>query len=324
MMYSSSLLAQLVEMGLADNTDALAQMLAQKLSSEQHGDFDKWATALAALPKITPSDIDLTQAAITVGQQADVDASQYTSLSDLLHTFHPWRKGPFKLFDIFIDTEWRSDLKWDRLLPHIAPLSGRRVLDIGCGSGYHCWRMRGAGADFVLGVDPTLMFVMQYFVLQHFIQDWRVAVLPLGIDELSAVKPCFDTVFSMGLLYHRRDPLAHLQQLKRYLAKDGELVLETLVIEPQHGDVLVPEGRYAQMRNVWSIPSVATLSQWLAQAGYRHIRCVDVTPTTSEEQRVTPWMQFQSLADFLDPDDSSKTIEGYPAPLRAMMLANSG
>ena len=99
-------------------------------------------------------------------------------------------------------------------------------------------------------------------------------------------------------------------------------MLETLVIEGREGEVLIPEGRYAKMRNVWYIPSVRTLEDDLRQAGWENVRCIDVTPTTADEQRTTHWMTFESLKDFLDPNDVSKTIEGYPAPIRGVIIAN--
>ena len=321
-MYPATLFEQLSQLGLDDWLPELKQHLAHRLSSDYHGDFPKWQTALQALPGIQPSKIDLNAATIQVGVRDDLTPAQHDELLALCRAFHPWRKGPFDLFGIHIDTEWRSDWKWNRLKDHITPLIGRRVLDIGCGSGYHCWRMRGAGADFVLGIDPTLVFVMQFLLLQHYIHDQQVQVLPLGIDEFDPNSQCFDTVFSMGLLYHRRDPQQHLAECARCLRAGGELILETLVIDEKEGEVLIPEGRYAQMRNVWAIPSVNTLAQWMEQAGYRDVRCVDVNQTSTQEQRRTPWMTFQSLADYLDPADPNKTIEGYPAPRRAIMLAS--
>lgn len=320
-MYTQHLFDQLTEIGLSQWGRKLEPILSKRLSATYHGDFDKWQAALSLLPDAIPSVVSLDQAAIEVGIEADLDAAQHDLLLKQLKQFHPWRKGPFNLFGHQLDTEWRSDWKWDRLVKDIAPLSGRKVLDIGCGSGYHCWRMRGAAADFVLGIDPTMLFVMQYFVIQQYIQDYHVAVLPLGIDDLPVELNCFDSVFSMGLLYHRRDPVVHLKELKNCLRDEGELVLETLVIDEQYGDELIPEGRYAQMRNVWSIPSIKTLEIWLKQAGFNKVRCIDVSVTSIEEQRSTEWMQFQSLADFLDPTDHSKTIEGYPAPMRAILLA---
>ena len=59
----------------------------------------------------------------------------------------------------------------------------------------------------------------------------------------------------------------------------------------------------------------------LRKLGYREAQLVDVTATTPQEQRSTPWMRFQSLPDFLDPDNIDKSIEGYPAPKRAILVA---
>jgi tRNA (mo5U34)-methyltransferase len=258
---------------------------------------------------------------VRIGEASDINDEQRQALVEQLRQLHPWRKGPFELFGIHINTEWRSDWKWDRLKDHITPLTGRNVLDVGCGNGYHCWRMLGAGADNVVGIDPTPLFSMQYQVMQHYIQSDRLIVLPLGIDDVPAKLEAFDTVFSMGVLYHRRSPLDHILQLRDCLVAGGELVLETLVIEGGENDVLVPEDRYARMGNVWFIPSTAMLVRWCQRCGLKNIRIVDVNKTSVEEQRTTEWMSFQSLSDFLDPDDANKSIEGYPAPRRAILLA---
>jgi len=125
----------------------------------------------------------------------------------------------------------------------------------------------------------------------------------------------------MGVLYHRRSPLDHLYELRACLRSGGELVLETLVIEGEEGTVLMPEGRYAKMRNVWFFPSIATMELWLRRCDFKDVRCVDVSTTSLDEQRATQWMTFESLADFLDPDDRTKTIEGHPAPMRAVFTA---
>jgi tRNA (mo5U34)-methyltransferase len=312
---------QLRALGLSHWLPELHTLLQQRLAPEFHGDFSKWQAALQHLPAVIPSTIDLDSATLRVGQASDLTAEQYALLEQTLRQLHPWRKGPFDLFGIHIDTEWRSDWKWDRLKHHISPLTNRAVLDIGCGSGYHCWRMRGAGARFVLGIDPTLLFVMQFNAVQSYVRDPQVQVLPLGMEDMPLDMRCFDTVFSMGLLYHRREPQQHLLELKDCLRAGGELVLETLVIDERHGEVLIPDGRYAQMRNVWAIPSVPTLIGWLQQSGFADVRCVDVTRTSTDEQRRTDWMQFQSLSDYLDPHDPTKTVEGYPAPTRAICIA---
>jgi len=83
----------------------------------------------------------------------------------------------------------------------------------------------------------------------------------------------------------------------------------------------MPPGRYAKMRNVWFLPSIAVMTLWLQRCGFTEIACVDVSSTSFEEQRSTEWMRFESLADFLDPNDRSKTAEGHPAPVRAIFTA---
>jgi len=305
---------------LAPFLDPLRQCL-QGLAPDQHGDFARWQQAVADLPTVAISSLELNQGTVRVGQATDCDDATRASIEASLRGLHPWRKGPFEVCGVQIDTEWRSDWKWDRLQPHIAPLQGRNVLDIGCGSGYHLWRMLGAGAAMTVGVDPSLLFQLQFRAIEHFTGQQPVYHLPIGIEHLPAEMRAFDTVFSMGVLYHRRSPFDHLMELRDLLRPGGQLVLETLVVEGEVGQVLVPDGRYARMGNVWFLPSVPTLLHWLQKVRFRNVRCVDVTATTVAEQRATDWMTFQSLADFLDPADASRTIEGYPGPRRAIVLA---
>ncbi|MBF2055236.1 MAG: tRNA 5-methoxyuridine(34)/uridine 5-oxyacetic acid(34) synthase CmoB [Candidatus Sericytochromatia bacterium] len=262
------------------------------------------------------------QQAVVLGQPGDLDASQRRHLELVLRQLMPWRKGPYQLADLSIDTEWRSDWKWERVLPHLQPLKDRLVLDVGAGNGYHLWRMHGAGGRLALGIDPYPLFFAQFRALHHFCPLPQVQLLPLGIDELP-LQPAFDTVFSMGVLYHRRDPLHFLQQLKSLLRKDGELVLETLVVPGDDQTVLMPAERYARMRNVWMLPSVAALTRWLARTGFADIRLVDLNTTTTAEQRRTGWLNSESLAEALDPANPALTVEGYPAPCRAVLLARN-
>lgn len=318
----SSFLSNLEKTPLKPWLTHLSGQIEQGFDEARWGDLPDWRDALNELPDIKPSSINLNSSAIRIGTKEDCDDEVRHQLQKTLMKFHPWRKGPFELFGVEIDTEWRSDLKWNRVKDQIASLEDRLVLDVGCGSGYHCWRMEGAGARLVMGIDPTVLYPMQYGVMQKYIQSDTTAVLPIGIDDVPQDLAMFDTVFSMGLLYHRRAPFDHLLQLQSLLRDGGELVLETLVIDGEMGDVLSPAGRYAKMPNVWFIPSVPTLEQWLRRLQFKNVRCIDVCATTSEEQRVTKWMGFQSLADFLDPADLTKTVEGYPAPKRAVILAD--
>ena len=301
--------------------NTLPQQLTNWQQQELHGEFSHWVKTLEALPETTPSELDLTEQ-VLVGNKSDISDGEYKRIENLLKKFKPWRKGPYHIHGLHIDTEWRSDFKWDRLTPHISDLKDRYILDIGCGSGYHLWRMRGAGAKFVVGVDPTQLFLMQFNAVQHFIKDPAVNLLPLGVEHLPELK-AFDTVFAMGVLYHRRSPIDFLYQLKAQLVKGGELVLETLVVDGDENTVLVPGERYAKMRNVWFLPSCDAMCAWLERCGFNNVRVVNTDITDVEEQRKTEWIDTESLQDFLDPNDNSKTIEGYPAPKRAIFIANT-
>ena len=290
------------------------------LSPARYGDLPRWREALGALPSLSATDIQLNSA--RVGVTGQISADSHAALQAALMGLHPWRKGPFELCGLHIDTEWRSDWKWDRLADAIAPLGGRRVLDVGCGNGYHCWRMLGAGAAEVIGIDPTPLFILQFKAVQHYLQQPGIHVLPMTLEAMPEHLPVFDTVFSMGVLYHRRDPMEHLMSLKAKLAPGGQLVLETLVIEGDADALLEPNGRYARMGNVWQLPSAGLAARWLKQAGFSEVKIVDVGATSLEEQRRTAWMTFHSLKEFLDPEDPTLTIEGFPAPRRAILIAN--
>jgi tRNA (mo5U34)-methyltransferase len=242
-------------------------------------------------------------------------------IRESLQALLPWRKGPFEVHGVGIDAEWRANLKWARISPHLSDLRDRRVLDVGCGNGYYALRMLGSGARWVLGADPTRLFSLQYRALRRFMPPQRFWLLPAPLEDVPLPPEGVDTVFSMGVLYHRRSPFDHLARLRRWLRAGGELVLETLVIEGGPREVLVPPARYARMRNVWFLPSVPALRDWLGRAGFDDVRCVDVTATTPREQRRTDWMPFDSLDKALDPSDSRRTLEGHPAPLRAVLLA---
>jgi tRNA (mo5U34)-methyltransferase len=276
--------------------------------------------ALAELPRLQQASAwEFGPAVRVIGS---CDAPSRTQLKATLSQLNPWRKGPFELFDIALDAEWRSDWKWARVTLHITPLVGRRVLDVGCGNGYYLWRMREAGACLVLGLDPAPLALAQFAVVRGYLPDLDVLMLPLASGDLAPIG-YFDTVFSMGVLYHRRAPLAHLRELRGALRVGGELVLETLVLVDGSSELLIPNARYCGMRNVWAVPAPDTVERWLEQTGFCDVRVVDVTPTTTDEQRATAWMPTHSLADFLDPHNCSRTIEGYAAPVRAVFTARA-
>ena len=301
--------------------DQLPQQLQQGFSVARYGDLPKWQRAIESLPALRTEHIYLDRG--RVGCSGEIDSADHDRLLAALQELHPWRKGPFELFGIHIDTEWRSDWKWQRVLPGLEDLQGRRVLDVGCGSGYHCWRMLGAGAQEVVGIDPTPLFNLQFAAIQHYLQQPDICVLPVAMEQVPRQLQAFDTVFSMGVLYHRRSPMDHLLELRDALCSGGQLVLETLVVDGDEDTVFVPPGRYARMGNVWYLPSTGALCRWLEKLGFIEPWVVDENPTTTDEQRATDWMRFHSLGNFLDPENKGKTLEGHPAPQRAIVVARA-
>ncbi len=277
--------------------------------------------ALQAMPRVRPTSSDVDCNRIRIGVPEDLSASQHAVLIDSLRRLMPWRKGPFDFFGTALDSEWDSSIKWNRLSGHLAPQHGRRVLDIGASCGYYMFRMAARQPALVLGIEPYPNFYAQFLALSRYLSLTQTHCLPLKLEELPPLKGCFDTVLCMGILYHRRSPLDTLLQIHQMMVPGGQLVLETLIIDGEGEMALFPQNRYAKMKNIFFIPSVACMFSWLERTGFDDIRCVDVSKTTLKEQRKTDWIDTESLSDFLDPHNPAKTVEGYPAPMRAMVLA---
>jgi len=294
-----------------------------RMSPGHHGDAQRWLEAINVLPDAVPGVIELGDT-VRIGDRTDLDPARSKALEDSLRALHPWRKGPFEFFGLHVDTEWRSDWKWQRLDAVLGDLEGARVLDVGAGNGYYGWRMLEAGAAFVLGVDPTILFNMQHRAASFYLRELtaRNVLLPLRFEELPP-GPAFDVAFSMGVLYHRRDPHEHIARLRSYLEPGGRVVVETLAVDDAHAPWLSPGERYARMRNVWCVPTPETVQRWLSECGFEDPTVISVERTSTDEQRTTDWMRFESLAEALDPDDSTRTIEGYPAPVRAIVTARA-
>ncbi len=306
---------QVTNTELSAGFNQLSTLTLDVIKNINQGDLPRWQQAYENLPNLTTELIDLRADAITVSGSCNDNQKQQLLTS--LETLIPWRKGPFSLFDVEIDAEWRSDMKWQRLLDSLPDLTYKTVLDVGCGNGYYLLKMAAYQPQVLLGIEPGILQHVQFWAVQKYAQT-MATMLPLKIQQVPKSFPYFDVVFSMGVLYHRKSPIEHIEHLKGLLKPKGELILETLVVEGDAQTCLVPGQRYAQMRNVWFLPSVEMLSQWLDRLGFKHTTVIDESYTTLTEQRATDWMRFHSLAEFLN-KDQSKTIEGHPPPRRVII-----
>ena len=231
----------------------------------------------------------------------------------------PWRKGPFQINDLFIDTEWQSQMKYNLLEPHFN-LKDKIVGDIGCNNGYYLFRMLTHEPKKLIGFDPSAIYYSQFQFINHFIKSDIVYEL-LGVEHVEFYEHKFDILFCLGVLYHRSDPVAMLKSLFKGLNKGGELILDTFMIDGEAEMCLTPKDRYSKIPNIYFVPTVNALTNWCYRAGFESIEVLEMVVTDHNEQRKTEWIDGQSLEDFLDPTDETKTVEGYPAPKRVYIKA---
>jgi tRNA (mo5U34)-methyltransferase len=267
--------------------------------------------------------VDSSSGAIQIGLPGEGAACR-DLVQDLIEQLHPWRKGPFQVGDTMIDAEWRSWMKWNRIAPHLPDLRGKTVADIGCNNGYYLFRLAALGARAVWGCDPTDRFFFQYSLLQVLVQEPRIFFEPFGVEDCTRLPMSFDLVLCLGVIYHRRDPLGMLEDIRRSLKKNGQAIIESIVMpevyfSDQQQQCLFVTDRYQMMRNVYFLPSASLLAAWMKRVGFSSVEILDDSQTTIEEQRSTPHARFLSLQDTLSPTDPTRTIEGFPAPRRAIV-----
>lgn len=253
----------------------------------------------------------------------EVDEQAKAKIHEIATDLIPWRKGPFKINDLDLDAEWRSNLKWKRIQERVGNLKDKVVLDIGCNNGYYMYQMLKDDPELVLGIDPVVHNMAQFEFINSLAKKENLKFELFGIEDLTNFKCLFDVVFSMGIIYHHRHPLEQLIDMRNCIKSEGTLILETIGIPGEGSYCLFPEDRYAKMRNVWFLPTLECLKNWLARTGFIDIEVLSVAETTTAEQRLSPWCPppFQSLEEFLDPQDPSKTVEGHPAPVRFCIKA---
>ena len=292
--------------------DQLRSILNNRIASFINPNTERFFQALDQLP----DQIDGGYNPLVEGIQLNDNVSE-----SLFRSLIPWRKGPFKFNNFTIDSEWQSNMKWDRFSSVFSELTNKQILDIGCGNGYYMFRMLEHQPKSVLGIDPSDLTYYQFHMIQHFVRARELNYLPITWNDLYPFNHYFDVVFCMGILYHHRSPQDLLRTIRDVMNPKGMLMFDTLIIDGNDDIALFPRDRYAKMPNVYFLPTVSCLKNMFFRAGFRTVDILSIDQTTSVEQRATDWTFGQSLSNFLDPENSLLTIEGYPAPKRIALVA---
>lgn len=274
--------------------------------------------ALNALPEFKTNTTIFDQKIVQIGDKNELDAEGHKALEEVLRVFRPWRKGPWNYFGTEIDTEWKSYMKLDRMMEKLVPgeLEGKRILDIGCNNLYYMYRLLTYNPEIIVGFDPIVRYYFHHLFNKRFVQSEKIQFEMLGIDHAGLFEGFFDYVFFMGILYHRRDPMGALKQVYDSLRVGGTLLMECCGIPGDDSTMLFPEGRYCNSPGYWFLPTWKAIESMLKRSGFENIETFYCFTLSNDEQRKTEWIDTHSLEDFLDPNDPTKTIEGYPAPVR--------
>lgn len=298
----------------------LDELRKKKEACRSWKNVEPWYKEIKNIQKIKKEDLYISYGdCFTVGKKEDLTSEEFESIQKAAKTLIPWRKGPFNIFGLEIDSEWQSNLKYNLLRPHFN-LKDKLVADIGCNNGYYMFRMLEDKPKKLVGFDPSALTLHQFEFINHFVKSDIVYEI-LGIEHLEYYEHKFDFIFMLGVLYHRPDPIGTLKALAKGLNSKGEIIIDTFMIDGEEELCLTPNKRYSKIPNIYFIPTVSALKNWLQRAGFENIEVLAKVVTSKEEQRKTKWSFDESLEDFLDKNDSTKTVEGYPAPKRVYIKA---
>jgi tRNA (mo5U34)-methyltransferase len=299
----------------------IQKIIQDRASYLERRDCPAYWQALKNQPQITAKYRSSKDGVIHMGRASELSAAELRKVASQLNTFISWRKGPFSIFDIYIDSEWQSNLKWDRILPYLDSLEDKIICDVGCNNGYYMFRMAEHRPKLVLGLDPIhrYKFVFQY--LNNFAGESNLFMELLGLEQLHLFPGFFDTIFLMGIVYHHRNPLEVLSQAWKALKPHGQLIVDSMGIPGAEPHALFPGRRYTKAPGIWFLPTQSCLKNWLDRTGFKSIKCIYNEELKASEQRRTAWSPHESLSEFLDPMDQSKTVEGFPRPRRIYFVA---
>lgn len=262
---------------------------------------------------------------------------QYTNeyILNELKQLKLFRKGPYKINDIFIPSQWNSYIKWEYLKIFINNIINNLkklkkdifyVLDIGANNGYYSFlfyyelKKHNINSKIIL-IDPTNDFYQQFLFLKQFFPEedqnnWQYH--QIGWQDVKSLNFSFDCILCMGIFYHHTDPYDLLKTLHENLNTGGILVLETITIHLSEYPVcLIPEKKYANSSGIWFIPNQQAVMNFLKRANFRNIEFQNERFILEE---MNPLEYLPGLKDALT-NNYELTIEGYPKPYRSFFTA---
>lgn len=301
-----------------DEISALHSQRHQWAGQNKKG-FLRYREPAEELARFHAGKLEFSHDIVQIGTADEVSAKDQRHIHALLKQFMPWRKGPFSVFGVEIDAEWRSEQKWARLAPHLPDLENRVIADIGCNNGYYMFRMAAHRPKFVLGFEPTIQHYYCFQALNGMARQTQLEVDLFGVEHLALFPNCFDLIFLMGIIYHRPSPIDTLLDINKALKPGGMLILESQTIAGDEPYALFPASTYAKVPGTYFVPTGNCLLNWINKCGFVNAELFSNHPMSSEEQRRTEWMTFESYSDFILPDDPNRTVEGYPAPQRVLI-----
>ena len=142
-------------------------------------------------------------------------------------------------------------LQADDVIPELA---GKRVLEIGCGTGYLLYRIKQLGAD-VTGVEPGSFGEGKY-------ESQGVPIIR-EFFPTPAIAGQFDAIIIYAVLEHVEDPAQFLRTLAEHLTAEGKIVIAVPNCEPYiaTGDISM------FIHEHWSYFSRTSLANTIAESG---------------------------------------------------------
>lgn len=108
--------------------------------------------------------------------------------------------------------------EWEALRRLLPDFTGKRVLDLGCGFGWHCRYAAEQGAASVVGIDLSVRMLKR---AEEMTQSPVIRYERRAIEEIQFAPDSFDVVFSSLALHYVADYRSVVQRVARCLTQDG-------------------------------------------------------------------------------------------------------